>query len=471
MTRSSCSPRRWSASGSIRRRRSPTTTPTTGRGKGVHAPDALLGLANSLIAINEKKAACDTLTKLRAEFPAPRPDLRDAAIASAAAGRVPVSDHCGPRIRRRHGAARAVRAGATHRGRACRAAPTAWPWRCWPLPGRASAAVRCWRWSSIMGCARSPADEAAATVARLGARGIAARLLATRRAGARSGAGRAGAGGAVRRAGPRPAPRRAFCICCSGTTRATRRRRVLIRALGGSGPAGLAGMAPLVETTDGCGCCVRCWRCRRRGCARRWRPPAWRGSRTPRMSISAALRPRLRLLRRDRDGDGLGDRRPGRRGRGVRPARGRAGPKRSLPSLAEHASCCGPRASPCCPGGRSRRLRSAALLQALAGAPFPPADTIGCRARRRRRSQRRLAGVRLLPAGRLGPGLLAVREPAAMAPPVPARAGAVWDGRFRLGDAGGCPAERDARRAGRRCGAAAAVLAAARPPCCGPCRR
>jgi TolA-binding protein len=51
--------------------------------RGVHAPDALLGLANSLIAINEKKAACDTLTKLRAEYPAPRPDMRDAMIASA----------------------------------------------------------------------------------------------------------------------------------------------------------------------------------------------------------------------------------------------------------------------------------------------------------------------------------------------------------------------------------------------------
>ena len=38
---------------------------------GSHAPDALLGLANSLIAINEKKAACDTLAKLRAEYPNP----------------------------------------------------------------------------------------------------------------------------------------------------------------------------------------------------------------------------------------------------------------------------------------------------------------------------------------------------------------------------------------------------------------
>ncbi len=50
--------------------------------KGVHAPDALLGLANSLTAINEKKAACDTLVKLRAEYPSPRPDLREAITAS-----------------------------------------------------------------------------------------------------------------------------------------------------------------------------------------------------------------------------------------------------------------------------------------------------------------------------------------------------------------------------------------------------
>ena len=50
--------------------------------KGAHAPEALLGLADSLIAINERKAACDTLTKLRMEYPVARPDMRDA-IASA----------------------------------------------------------------------------------------------------------------------------------------------------------------------------------------------------------------------------------------------------------------------------------------------------------------------------------------------------------------------------------------------------
>jgi TolA-binding protein len=49
---------------------------------GVHSQDSLLGLADSLTAINEKKAACDTLTQLRAQFPTPRPDLA-APIASA----------------------------------------------------------------------------------------------------------------------------------------------------------------------------------------------------------------------------------------------------------------------------------------------------------------------------------------------------------------------------------------------------
>ena len=45
--------------------------------KGGHAQEALLGLANSLTAINEKRAACDTLTKLHTEFPRPRTELRD----------------------------------------------------------------------------------------------------------------------------------------------------------------------------------------------------------------------------------------------------------------------------------------------------------------------------------------------------------------------------------------------------------
>jgi len=45
-----------------------------------------------------------------------------------------------------------------------------------------------------------------------------------------------------------------------------------------------------------------------------------------------------------------------------------------------------------------------------------------------------LGGVRLMKAGRLGPGWLLVRETAACAPPIPARRGQIWDGRFCLLD-------------------------------------
>jgi TolA-binding protein len=44
--------------------------------KGEHAQEALLGLANSLIGLNDKQAACGALEKLRLEFPSPQPDLR-----------------------------------------------------------------------------------------------------------------------------------------------------------------------------------------------------------------------------------------------------------------------------------------------------------------------------------------------------------------------------------------------------------
>jgi len=43
---------------------------------GPHAQDSLLGMANALSALDEKLAACATLDKLKAEFPAPRPELK-----------------------------------------------------------------------------------------------------------------------------------------------------------------------------------------------------------------------------------------------------------------------------------------------------------------------------------------------------------------------------------------------------------
>jgi TolA-binding protein len=51
--------------------------------KGTHAQDALLGLAGSLSAINEKKAACDTLTRLHTDFPQLHQDVAAGAAATA----------------------------------------------------------------------------------------------------------------------------------------------------------------------------------------------------------------------------------------------------------------------------------------------------------------------------------------------------------------------------------------------------
>lgn len=71
------------------------------------------------------------------------------------------------------------------------------------------------------------------------------------------------------------------------------------------------------------------------------------------------------------------------------------------------------------------------LLRALSGATFAPSEArVAALATCPRPAT--LAGIRLLPAGRLGPGWLLVREARAMAPPVPAIAGVRWDGRFRL---------------------------------------
>lgn len=47
--------------------------------KGSHAQQALLGLASSLTMINEKKAACDTLARLHADFPQLRSDVASGA--------------------------------------------------------------------------------------------------------------------------------------------------------------------------------------------------------------------------------------------------------------------------------------------------------------------------------------------------------------------------------------------------------
>jgi tRNA(Ile)-lysidine synthase len=73
----------------------------------------------------------------------------------------------------------------------------------------------------------------------------------------------------------------------------------------------------------------------------------------------------------------------------------------------------------------------AALLGMISGAVWPPSSgAVAALAADPRPAT--LAGVRLAHAGRLGPWLLLVREPAAMALERPAVHDSVWDGRYRL---------------------------------------
>ncbi len=73
----------------------------------------------------------------------------------------------------------------------------------------------------------------------------------------------------------------------------------------------------------------------------------------------------------------------------------------------------------------------AVLLRTIGGATYKPRqEAVQAIAQHLRPAT--LGGVQILPAGRLGPGWLLVREPAACAPAIPAVEDAVWDGRFRL---------------------------------------
>lgn len=73
----------------------------------------------------------------------------------------------------------------------------------------------------------------------------------------------------------------------------------------------------------------------------------------------------------------------------------------------------------------------AALLRVVAGADYPPGRVqVAALAAWLRPAT--LGGVRLARTAKFGGGWLLAREPAACAAPVPAVAGAVWDGRFRL---------------------------------------
>jgi tRNA(Ile)-lysidine synthase len=73
----------------------------------------------------------------------------------------------------------------------------------------------------------------------------------------------------------------------------------------------------------------------------------------------------------------------------------------------------------------------AALLRTIGGEAHKPRQAaVAALAQKLRPAT--LGGVRIVSAGRLGPGWLLCREPAACAPPVGAGANVIWDQRFRL---------------------------------------
>jgi tRNA(Ile)-lysidine synthase len=98
--------------------------------------------------------------------------------------------------------------------------------------------------------------------------------------------------------------------------------------------------------------------------------------------------------------------------------------------------------------GRIMPEALAALLQTLAGAPFPPASA-PVEALAAAPGPATLAGVRILAAGRFGPGWLLVREAASMQAPVAAKAGAAKAGAAKAGAATAGPATAEATTAGR----------------------
>ena len=212
---------------------------------------------------------------------------------------------------------------------------------------------------------------------------------------------------------------------------------VAMRALGRSGPAGLAGMSVLVETAA-----VRLLRPLLRVPPGRLRATLRAAGvdwvEDPSNADPATLRARLRSERGDPDGDGPAT-------RAVVESAARRGTERQAVELriaAELAACAAMHpAGYATLSGCISPPALAALVRTMSGAAYPPSPGRVERLAAKIRPAT-LAGARIIPApGRLaaaGSWLLA-REASAMAPPVLARNGAVWDGRFRLRMAAALP--------------------------------
>ena len=201
-----------------------------------------------------------------------------------------------------------------------------------------------------------------------------------------------------------------------------------IRVLSGSGDRGLAGMASVAE-----GRSMRILRPLLRippVCLRaflRAKGVSW--VEDPSNRSQFAQRSRLRLLRDDPNGDGAGT--------GVLIAAAteaglrRAANDRTVADILAIRATVRPEGFALLSPGPIAPEALAVLLRTIAGAEYAPGiDRIAALAAAPKPAT--VAGVRLLTAGKLGTGWLLVREEAALAPPVPAIDGAVWDRRFRL---------------------------------------
>jgi len=275
------------------------------------------------------------------------------------------------------------------------------------------------------GLRAAAADEARATERLLTGRGIAVRVL--RLTGLAPGSALAERARIARYATLTAACEAAGALhLLVGHHRADQAETVALRVLRGSFSAGLAGMAGLVELSTTrllrplLGVPPGALRALLRAKGIDW-------IEDPSNRDTHATRVRLRLLAGDRNGEGTAR---------ITRAAALAGAARQAAVI--HAADVLGRTASIRPEGfaivAARAMPPAALaalIQAVGGAPYPPApDAVAALAARP--APATLGGVRLLPAGRLGPGLLLVREAAAMAPPVAARPGAVWDGRYRL---------------------------------------
>lgn len=270
------------------------------------------------------------------------------------------------------------------------------------------------------------ADEARLTLARLACRGIPGEILTLRDL-------VAGSALAARARVARYAALEAACArhgivhLLLGHHAGDQAETVVLRRAAGSGADGLAGMASLVERAQ-----VRLLRPLLEIAPGRLRAGLRRAGlgwvEDPSNADPRATRARVRMERGDPEGDGVET------AVLVREAAMAARARREreqgwFSALARQVNLHAEGYAVLCPSVLPTPAWGA-LLRVIGGRLYAPSPVALAAAPR----PGTLAGVQLLPAGRWGPAgaLLAVREAAAMAGPVPAVAGALWDGRFRL---------------------------------------